>query len=145
MCHLSLPYMVKNGGPIINTSSIGGLTGVPNQADYCAAKSGVIGLTMALAVEFACQNIRINAIAPGMIWTDMLRVVNQDEVQALNLSIPMGETGDVDDISECMEYLINAKYVTGQVISPNGGIVMPEVFFSRKNHLFPAGKRWFFH
>lgn len=125
MCHLTLPYMVKNGGAIINTSSIGGLMGVANQADYCAAKSGVIGLTRALAVEFARQNIRVNAIAPGMIWTDMLRGVNQDEVQALKLSIPMGEIGDVNDISECMEYLINAKYVTGQVVSPNGGIIMP--------------------
>ncbi|HEX3077924.1 MAG TPA: SDR family NAD(P)-dependent oxidoreductase, partial [Lachnospiraceae bacterium] len=127
MCHLTLPYMVdhEEHANIINTSSIGGLMGVVNQGDYCAAKSGVIGLTRALAIEFASRKVRVNAIAPGMIMTDMLRGVNQEELKALASTIPMGYIGDISDISSCMEYMLKASYLTGQVISPNGGVIMP--------------------
>ncbi len=126
MCHFVVPYMVKaQEGCVINTSSIGGLMGVANQADYCASKAGLIGMTRALAMEFGKQHIRFNCICPGMIWTDMLRGVNQDEVQALKQGIPMGEIGDVDDIAGAMEFLIKNKYMTGQYVSPNGGIYMP--------------------
>ena len=126
MCHLVLPAMAEaKDGCIINLSSIGGLMGVSEQGDYCASKSGVIGLTRALAIEFGKIGLRVNAIAPGMIWTDMLRSVDQVAVEYLKTTIPMGEIGEVADISEAMEYLVNAKYMTGQVISPNGGIIMP--------------------
>lgn len=130
MSHLTLPYMVnhssnENQCNIINTASIGGLMGVINQADYCAAKSGVIGFTRALGLEFASKGIRVNAIAPGMIMTDMLRGVNQEELAALAGTIPQGYIGDVADIAGCMEYILKASYLTGQTISPNGGIVMP--------------------
>ncbi|MGM0216746.1 SDR family NAD(P)-dependent oxidoreductase [Enterococcus sp. AZ109] len=125
MCHLTLPHMVDHDSCIINTSSIGGLIGVENQADYCAAKSGVLGLTRALALEYAGRKVRVNAIAPGMIMSDMLKGVNQDELNALAAGIPQGRIGDVSDISGCMEYIINAPYLTGQTISPNGGFVMP--------------------
>lgn len=125
-CHLVIPYMVKaQEGCIVNVSSIGGLMGVAEQVDYCSAKSGVIGLTRGLAVEFGKSNIRVNSIAPGMIWTDMLRGVDQAAVAVLKQGIPLGEIGEVDDISGCLEYLVKAKYVTGQTISPNGGILMP--------------------
>lgn len=125
MSHLCLPYLVDHDSCIINTSSVGGLTGVINQADYCAAKSGVIGLTRALALEFASRKVRVNAIAPGMIMTDMMRGVNQDEVKALAATIPMGYIGEPSDIAGCMEYILTARYLTGQTISPNGGFVMP--------------------
>ncbi len=126
MCHFVVPYMVKNGaGCVISTSSIGGLMGVANQADYCASKSGLIGMTRALAMEFGKQHIRFNCICPGMIWTDMLRGVNQDEVNALATAIPMGTIGNVEDIAQAMEFLIKDQYMTGQYISPNGGIYMP--------------------
>lgn len=126
MCHFVVPYMVKaGGGCVVSTSSIGGLMGVANQADYCASKSGLIGMTRALAMEFGKQNIRFNCICPGMIWTDMLRGVNQDEVQALAQSIPQGKIGDVEDIAGALEFLVKNKYMTGQYVSPNGGIYMP--------------------
>ncbi len=126
MCHFVVPYMVKaGGGCVVSTSSIGGLMGVANQADYCASKAGLIGMTRALAMEFGKQGIRFNCICPGMIWTDMLRGVNQDEVQALAQSIPMGTIGDVEDIASALEFLIKNKYMTGQYVSPNGGIYMP--------------------
>ena len=126
MCHFVVPYMVKaGGGCVVSTSSIGGLMGVANQADYCASKAGLIGMTRALAMEFGKQGIRFNCICPGMIWTDMLRGVNQDEVAALKQGIPMGEIGDVEDIALALEFLIRDKYMTGQYVSPNGGIYMP--------------------
>lgn len=128
MTHLTLPYMVNHASKdnqccIVNTSSIGGLIGVINQADYCASKAGIIGFTRALALEFAGKGIRVNAIAPGMIMTDMLRGVNQDELKALAATIPQGYIGDVSDIAGALGYILNAPYLTGQVISPNGGIV----------------------
>ena len=126
MCHFVVPYMVKaESGCVVSTSSIGGLMGVANQADYCASKAGLIGMTRALAMEFGKQGIRFNCICPGMIWTDMLRGVNQDEVAALKLGIPMGEIGDTEDIALALEFLIRDKYMTGQYVSPNGGIYMP--------------------
>ena len=129
MTHLVLPYMVNHSDKdnqccIVNTSSVGGLTGVINQADYCASKSGIIGLSRALALEFASRGVRVNVIAPGMIMTDMLRGVNQDELSALAATIPEGYIGDVSDIAGALEYLLTAPYVTGQIISPNGGFVL---------------------
>ena len=129
MTHLVLPRMINHSDKehqamIVNISSVGGLTGVINQADYCAAKSGVIGLTRALALEFAGRGVRANAIAPGMIMTDMLRGVNQDELNALAGTIPEGYIGDVSDIAGALEYILKAPYLTGQVISPNGGFVL---------------------
>lgn len=129
MSHLVLPYMVNHSDKnhqccIVNTASVGGMTGVINQADYCASKSGVIGLSRALALEFASRGVRVNVIAPGMIMTDMLRGVNQDELKALASTIPEGYIGDVDDIAGALEYILTASYLTGQVISPNGGFVL---------------------
>ena len=131
MTHLVLPHMINHSSKeadkqccIVNTSSVGGLTGVINQADYCASKSGIIGLTRALALEFAGRGVRVNAIAPGMIMTDMLRGVNQDELNALAGTIPQGFIGDVADISGALEFILTAPYLTGQVISPNGGFVL---------------------
>lgn len=129
MSHLVLPYMVNHSDKdhqcvICNTSSVGGMTGVINQADYCAAKAGVIGLTRALALEYAGKGIRVNAIAPGMIMTDMLRGVNQDELHALAATIPQGYIGDVSDIAGALGYILTAPYLTGQTISPNGGFVL---------------------
>ena len=100
------------------------MTGVINQGDYCAAKSGVIGLTRALALEFASRKVRVNAIAPGMIMTDMLRGVNQDELRALAATIPLGRIGEPEDIAGALEYILTAPYLTGQTISPNGGFVL---------------------
>ena len=124
MCHLALPHMVDHDSSIINISSVGGLVGVLNQADYCATKSGVIGLSRALAVEYAGRKVRVNVIAPGMIMTDMLRGVNQDELNALASTIPLGYIGEPEDIAGALEYLVKSPYVTGQLLSPNGGFVM---------------------
>jgi 3-oxoacyl-[acyl-carrier protein] reductase len=98
--------------------------GVANQVDYSAAKAGVIGLTKALAREFGPKHIRVNSIAPGMIWTDMLKGSSQEEVAGLKAITPLGTIGQPEDISNCMSYIINADFLTGQTISPNGGLVI---------------------
>jgi len=126
LCHLVIPHMVKRkGGNIVNLSSIGGLMGVPGQAEYCASKAGIIGLTRALAAEFGSLNIRVNSICPGMIWTDMIKNCKEDAVNALLKTIPLGKIGDVQDVANTLEYFIKNEYVTGQYISPNGGVFMP--------------------
>ena len=126
MCHLVVPHMVNvKKGCVINISSVGGLTGFAGQADYCASKSGVIGMTRALAVEFAKENIRFNCICPGMIWTDMLRGTDKDKLEAIANTIPMGKIGKIEDTASAMEFLIKNEYMTGQYISPNGGLVIP--------------------
>ncbi|MDR0898802.1 MAG: SDR family NAD(P)-dependent oxidoreductase [Lactobacillaceae bacterium] len=124
--HLALPYMVdhKEAANIISVASIGGMMPVVNQSDYSASKASVIGFDRSLALELAPRNVKVNTISPGMIMSDMLAGVNQDELKALAQTIPMGHIGDVKDISSTMEFLINNEYMTGQNISPNGGVVM---------------------
>lgn len=126
MTRLVLPYMVKaEEGNIINISSIGGLIGVSHQADYCASKSAILGFTRALALEYAAKKIRVNAICPGMIDTDILKGVDQDQLAALASTIPLGYIGKPEDIAGAMQYLIENSYTTGTYLTPNGGIVMP--------------------
>ena len=126
MCHLVVPYMVKaKKGCVINMSSIGGLMGVAGQVDYCASKAGIIGMTRALAVEFAKDNIRVNCISPGMILTDLLKHIDKEKNEALAKTIPLGKIGKVEDVSNAVEFLIKNEYMTGQSVSPNGGIIMP--------------------
>ena len=129
MTHLVLPYMINHSSKenqcnIINISSVAGMTGVINQADYCASKSGIIGLSRALGIEYGSKGIRVNIIAPGTFMTDMLRSVNQEQLKSIINFVPQGYIGDVSDISGAMEYIIKANYLTGQVISPNGGFVL---------------------
>ena len=99
--------------------------GVAGQVDYCASKSGVIGMTRALALEFAKENIRFNCICPGMMWTDLLRGINKDKLEALAKNIPIGKIGEIEDAASTMEFLIKNEYMTGQYISPNGGLFIP--------------------
>ncbi len=126
MCHLVIPHMLKEKkGCIVNSSSIGGIMGVAGQTDYCASKAAILGMTRALAMEYGKQNIRINSICAGMIWTDLLKQVKKDKVEALEKNIPLGYIGKVEDVVSCMELLIKNQYMTGQYISPNGGLFMP--------------------
>ena len=123
--HVVLPYMVKQGyGAIVSTSSVGGIMGVANQVDYSAAKAGIIGMTKAMAKEFGQYHITVNCIAPGMIWTDMLSGSSQEAVEGLKSVTPLGTIGNVKDISDCLSYVINADFLTGQTISPNGGLTI---------------------
>ena len=119
--------MVKQrSGRIINITSVVGQTGNAGQANYCASKAGVIGLTKAAAQELAARGVTVNAIAPGFIETDMTETLPQD-VRAKYLErIPLGSLGSVENIADAVAYLASdqAGYVTGQVLGINGGMFM---------------------
>ncbi len=118
--------MKAKKGSIIHVSSVVGLMGNPGQAAYCAAKAGLLGLTKSMAKELASRNIRVNAIAPGFIETDMTHALNDAQKKAIADQIPMGRIGMVDEIAHTAVYLASSKssYVTGQTLVVDGGLTM---------------------
>ncbi len=125
MCQEVLENMIHNKkGCIINISSIWGMVGSSCEVHYSVSKAGMDGLTKALAKELAPSNIRVNSIAPGAINTDMNNDLDEEELKDLNNQIPFGKMGEPEDIAKCINWLIEDKYTTGQVISINGGWVI---------------------
>lgn len=119
--------MMKNRwGRIVNVGSIVGTTGNPGQANYCAAKAGMVGWTKAMAAEIAGRNITVNCIAPGFIATPMTEVLTAEQKARIGGAIPMGRMGTPADIAAAAIYLASeeAAYVTGQTIHVNGGMAM---------------------
>jgi 3-oxoacyl-[acyl-carrier protein] reductase len=115
------PMLLNRYGRIINMVSLSGLKGMPGQVNYSAAKGGMIGATKALAQEIAKRNITVNAIAPGFIKTDMTEELNEKELAKM---IPMQRFGTAEEVADLVGFLVsrNAAYITGQVISINGGL-----------------------
>ncbi|HER63180.1 MAG TPA: 3-oxoacyl-[acyl-carrier-protein] reductase [Desulfobacteraceae bacterium] len=113
-------------GRIINISSVVGEMGNPGQANYCASKAGLIGLTKSVAKELARRNITVNAITPGFITTDMTEALPEKTRQELAAQIPLGRLGDASDIAQAVNFLASdhAGYITGQVLGINGGMYM---------------------
>ena len=108
-------------GLILNISSIWGITGASCEVLYSISKSGLDGMTKALAKELAPSNIRVNSIAPGAIDTDMNKDVLKEKIEE---EIPLGRMGKPEDIAKCVKWLVEDNYTTGQIISPNGGWVI---------------------
>ena len=124
MCKLVLPYMYRqNAGSIVNITSIGGMTGFVRQTTYCTTKWGMNGLTKALAKEAGPHGVRVNAVAPGFIVTDMT-LENKPAFESYRAASPIGMLGDPEHIAEAVSYVVGAEFMTGQVISPNGGLVI---------------------
>jgi 3-oxoacyl-[acyl-carrier protein] reductase len=120
------PMMKNRQGSIIHISSISGVMGNPGQAAYCAAKAGLIGLTKSMAKELAPRNIRVNAIAPGFIETDMTDELTPEQKEMLLKNIPLGRIGKADEIAQATAFLASkaANYITGQVLIIDGGLAM---------------------
>lgn len=118
--------MKQRYGRIINIASIVGVIGNAGQANYCASKAGIIGMTKSVARELASRNITANAVAPGFIDTDMTRVLPDNVKEELLSQIPMKKLGSVEDIANAVEFLAKEEsgYITGQVINVNGGMAM---------------------
>ena len=128
-CREAITHMIEHGhGVILNMGSIMGTSGGGGAPHYAAAKAGILGLTRALAQELASRQIRVNALAPGWIDTDMTSVIRPEIRRMLELRTPMMRFGDADDIAHAAVYLASdeAKFVTGQVLSPNGGWYMSQ-------------------
>jgi 3-oxoacyl-[acyl-carrier protein] reductase len=120
------PMIKQRSGRIINISSIAGLTGNAGQANYAASKAGLIGLTKTLARELASRGITVNAVAPGLIETDMTTVLSEEIRKSILQKVPLGKLGEPEDIAGAVAYLASAeaKYITGQVLTVDGGMVM---------------------
>ena len=124
--HVSRQMLKQKSGRIINISSVSGVMGNAGQANYCASKAGVIGLTKSVARELGSRGITVNAIAPGFIETEMTEVLSEDVKKAMGDQIPLKRFGKTEDIAEMAAFLASDKaaYVTGQVISVDGGMAM---------------------
>lgn len=126
MKHISRQMMKQRAGRIINISSVSGVLGNAGQANYCAAKAGVIGITKSAARELASRGITVNAVAPGFIATDMTDVLSDSIKEAATQQIPMKHFGETEDVANAVAFLASdeAKYITGQVLSVDGGMAM---------------------
>ena len=117
--------MIQNkSGLIINISSIWGITGASMEVHYSVTKAGIIGFTKALAKELGPSNIRVNAIAPGIIDTDMNKEYSKEEIENIKNEIILEKIGKPIDIAKCVQWLVDDNYTTGEVISINGGWYM---------------------
>ncbi len=124
--HAAKVMFKQRSGVIINISSVVGITGNIGQSNYAASKAGVIGFTKAAARELAPRGVRVNAVAPGFIATQMTDVIHEDIKKATLQNIPMGKFGEAEDVANVILFLASekAKYITGQVIQVDGGMAM---------------------
>lgn len=120
------PMLKARGGSIVNISSVVGQMGNPGQANYSASKAGLEGFTRSVAMEVASRGIRVNAIAPGFIVTDMTDSLDSKQKEAIQSRIPMQRLGSVADVAGAVTFLLSdmSHYITGQVIQVNGGLYM---------------------
>lgn len=117
--------MISRGsGAVINVTSMWGLTGASMETAYSASKAAVIGLTKALAKEVAPSGVRVNAVAPGAVDTDMMKCYSKADIDALCEEIPLGRIGNACEIADAVLYLAQAQYVTGEILNINGGLVI---------------------
>jgi len=123
---VSRVMMKQKSGKIINMTSVVGIMGNAGQANYAAAKAGVIGFTKSMAKELATRGITVNAVAPGFINTDMTAVLSEQLKDELATKIPVGRLGSPEDVAAAVLFLVSdaANYITGQTLNVDGGMVM---------------------
>ena len=123
---ITRPILKQRSGVIINLSSVVGINGNVGQVNYAASKAGVIGLTKSLAKEFASRNIRVNAVAPSYVKSDMTAKLSEEITEKVLENIPLGQLGEVEDIANAVAFLVSdeARYITGQVLVVDGGMAI---------------------
>ncbi len=126
MRHVARPMVKQRSGCIVNISSVSGIIGNAGQMNYCASKAGIIGMTKSMARELASRNIRVNAVAPGMVDTAMTQALSDSAKNALKSQIPLGRMGQPQDIANAVLFLASdqASYITGHVLNVDGGMAM---------------------
>ena len=119
-----ITFLKQKSGNIINITSVSGMVGLPRQTNYSASKAGIIGLTKALAKEVAAYGIRVNAVAPGFIETDMLKDLSDDFKAKILEHVPLARVGRVEEVAKAVKFLATdeSKYITGQTIVVDGGM-----------------------
>jgi 3-oxoacyl-[acyl-carrier protein] reductase len=122
----SREMMKKKWGRIVNISSLSGFAGNPGQVNYSAAKAGMIGLTKAMAREYASRNITVNSVAPGYIETEMTELLTEGVRDQIKAGIPLSSFGTAEDVAGAVAYLVSqdGRYITGQTLHVNGGMYM---------------------
>lgn len=123
---LARSMIKQRGGSIINITSVVGLIGNAGQANYSASKAGLVGFTKSLAREVASRNVRVNAVAPGFIGTEMTDRLNDQQQEALQSQIPLGRIGTAEEVAQVCVFLASdmSSYVTGEVVTVGGGLAM---------------------
>lgn len=125
MCRAVVPHFLRKvKGSIVNISSVAGVMGVKGQANYCASKAGLLGFTRALALECAPRRIRVNAVAPGFIRSDMTEALTEQQRKDALGKVPLGRFGEGEDVARLTHFLLSeaADYITGQVFVVDGGL-----------------------
>jgi 3-oxoacyl-[acyl-carrier protein] reductase len=119
-----ITFLKQKSGNVVNISSVSGIHPLPGQVNYAAAKAGVIGFTKSLAKEVAPHNIRVNAVAPGFVDTDMTAALSETQREKAMKMIPLGRFGTSDEVAQAVAFLVSeaSRYITGQVIQIDGGL-----------------------
>lgn len=122
----AIKILLKNEGRIVNIASVVGRSGNAGQTNYASSKAGVIGFTKSLALEVAKRKVRVNAVAPGFISSDMTASLNETQTQTMLDKIPLGNFGTPQDVADLVSFLVSpqSRYITGQTIGVDGGMVM---------------------
>jgi 3-oxoacyl-[acyl-carrier protein] reductase len=117
-------FMKQKSGNVVNITSVSGMTGMPRQTNYAASKSGIIGFSKSLAKEVAAYNIRVNAVAPGFIETDMVRDLNESYLEQVMKQVPLNRMGRPEEVARAVRFLASddSNYITGQTIVIDGGL-----------------------
>ncbi|MBL7031859.1 MAG: 3-oxoacyl-[acyl-carrier-protein] reductase [Nitrospira sp.] len=119
-----LIFMKQKSGNVINITSVSGIMGMARQTNYAASKAGIIGFSKSLAKEVASYNIRVNAVAPGFIETDMVKELNETYLEQVMKQVPLGRMGRAEEVAKAVNFLASddSKYITGQTIVIDGGL-----------------------